>query len=64
VETVIKPAAITTCWGIYRDKLGHDLESVPLSKDTIARRITDLAQDIKCQLIDRVKKGKCALKLD
>ena len=35
-----------------------------LSIGTIARRITDMAQDIKCQLVDRVKKGKYALQLD
>ena len=37
---------------------------MPLSDGTISRRITDMAQDIKCQLIDRVKKVKYALQLD
>ena len=46
------------------DKLARELESVPLSNGTIARRITDMAQDIKCQLVDRVMKGKFALQLD
>ena len=55
-ETLIKPAAV--------DISARDLESVPLSNGTIARRITDMAQDIKCQLVDRVKKGKYALQLD
>ena len=55
-ETLIKPAAV--------DKYACDLESVPLSNGTIARRITDMAQDIKCQLVDRVKKGKYASQLD
>ena len=54
-ETLIQPAAV--------DKLARELESVPLSNRTIARRITDMAQDIKCQLVDRVKKGKYALQL-
>uniref|UniRef100_A0A8C2E398 HAT C-terminal dimerisation domain-containing protein n=1 Tax=Cyprinus carpio TaxID=7962 RepID=A0A8C2E398_CYPCA len=41
------------------------LEQVPLSDGTVSRRITDMAQDIKCQLIDRVKKsGRYSLQLD
>ena len=36
---------------------------MPLSNGTIARRITDSAQDIKCQFIDRVNNGKYALQL-
>ncbi|KAI4798586.1 hypothetical protein KUCAC02_021953 [Chaenocephalus aceratus] len=46
------------------DKQARELEAVPLSDGTISRRITDMAQDIKCQLTDRVKKGKYALQLD
>ncbi|XP_034733456.1 zinc finger BED domain-containing protein 5-like [Etheostoma cragini] len=49
---------------MHGDKLARELESVPLSNGTIARRISDMAQDIKCQLVDRVKKGKYALQLD
>ncbi|KAF7693189.1 hypothetical protein HF521_008505, partial [Silurus meridionalis] len=38
---------------------------VPLSDGTVSRHITDMAQDIKCQLIDRVKKsGRYSLQLD
>ncbi|KAI4812981.1 hypothetical protein KUCAC02_024337 [Chaenocephalus aceratus] len=49
---------------MHGDKQARELEAVPLSDGTISRRITDMAQDIKCQLIDRVKKGKYALQLD
>ncbi|XP_056101746.1 zinc finger BED domain-containing protein 5-like [Rhinichthys klamathensis goyatoka] len=49
---------------MHGDKLARELEAVPLSNGTIARRISDMAQDIKCQLVDRVKKGKYALQLD
>ncbi|KAI9517865.1 hypothetical protein NQZ68_001034 [Dissostichus eleginoides] len=45
------------CMGINRHG-SWELEAVPLSDGTISRRITDMALDIKCQLIDRVKKGK------
>ncbi|KAJ4947709.1 hypothetical protein JOQ06_009742 [Pogonophryne albipinna] len=49
---------------MHGDKQARELEAVPLSDGTISRRITDMAQNIKCQLIDRVKKGKYALQLD
>ncbi len=62
--TLIKPAAIAISRAMHGDKLAHELESVPLSNGTVARRISDMAQDIKCQLMDRVKKGKYALQLD
>ena len=63
-ETLNKPAAVAINRAMQGDKLARDLESMPLSNGTIARCITDMAQDIKCQLVDRVKKGKYALQLD
>lgn len=63
-ETLIKPAAIAMSRTMHGDKQAQELEAVPLSNRTISRRITDMAQDIKRQLIDRVKKGKYALQLD
>ncbi|KAI4799686.1 hypothetical protein KUCAC02_016751, partial [Chaenocephalus aceratus] len=38
---------------MHGDKQARELEAVPLSDGTISRRITDMAQDIKCQLTDR-----------
>ncbi|XP_066978814.1 zinc finger BED domain-containing protein 5-like [Macrobrachium rosenbergii] len=35
--------------------MARELETVPLSNDTITRRINDISNDIKCQLIERVK---------
>ncbi len=63
-ETLIKPAAIAISRAMHGDKLARELESVLLSNGTVARRISDMAQDIKCQLVHRVKKGKYALQLD
>uniref|UniRef100_A0A8C6S835 HAT C-terminal dimerisation domain-containing protein n=1 Tax=Neogobius melanostomus TaxID=47308 RepID=A0A8C6S835_9GOBI len=63
-ETLIKPAAIAMSRAMHGHKLARELESVQLSDGTISRRITDMAQDIKSQLIDRVKKGTYALQLD
>lgn len=63
-ETLIKPAGIAINRAMHGDKLAHELESVALSNEIIAWCITDLAQDMKCQLLERVKKGKSALQLD
>ena len=35
-----------------------------MSADTIRRRISEMSQDINCQLNDRVKRGKFSLQLD
>jgi len=42
----------------------EEIKGIPLSADTIHRRITEMDQDIKFQLNDRVKRGKYALQLD
>ena len=59
-ETLNKPAAVAINLVMHGDKLARELESVQLSNGTIARRITDMAQDLECQLVDGVKKGKYA----
>ena len=46
------------------NKVTEELKGKPLSADTICRRISEMSQSIKCQLIDRVKQGKYALQLD
>ncbi|XP_042858681.1 zinc finger BED domain-containing protein 5-like [Penaeus japonicus] len=63
-ETLMKPGAVTMSRIMHGDKMARELETVPLSNDTITRRINDIANDIKCQLIDRVKGSKYALQLD
>ncbi|XP_070409531.1 zinc finger BED domain-containing protein 5-like [Nothobranchius furzeri] len=63
-EILIKPAAIAMSQIMHGDKQAQELKAVPLSDGTISRRITEMAQDIKSQLIDRVKRGKYALQLD
>lgn len=57
-ETLIKPAAIAMSRIMHGDKQATELQQVPLSDGTIARRISDMALDIKRQIIDAVKGGK------
>ena len=44
--------------------MAEEIKGIPFSADTISRRINKMSQDIKYQLIDRVKRGKYALQLD
>ena len=46
------------------EKVTEEIKGIPLSADTICRRISEMSQDIECQLIDRVKQRKYALQLD
>ena len=46
------------------DKVTEEIKEIPLSADIICRRIIEMSQDIKCQPIDRVKRGKYDLQLD
>ena len=45
------------------DKVTEEIKEIPLSADTICRNIRGMSQDIKCQLINRVKQGKYTLQL-
>lgn len=49
---------------MHGNKVATELQQVPLSDGTVSRRIGDMAQDIKTQLIDAVKGGTYSLQLD
>ena len=55
-ETLIKPAAVAISQIMHGDKIADKVKEIPLSADTIRRRINKISQDIKCQLNDRVKR--------
>ncbi|XP_077967701.1 protein FAM200C-like [Styela clava] len=63
-ETQIKPAAIAISQIMNGDKVTKEMKESPMSADTIRRPISGMGQNIKCQLIDRVNRGKYALQLD
>lgn len=49
-ETLINPAAVAMSQGMHGEKIVSELMTVPLSNDTIARSIHDMAKHIKSQL--------------
>ncbi|XP_058617525.1 zinc finger BED domain-containing protein 5-like [Onychostoma macrolepis] len=64
-ETLILPAAQDMCRIMIGDSAAAKLGAVPLSNDTVARRIVDMSNDIREQLIEFVKKSPYyALQLD
>ncbi len=64
-ETLILPAFQDMCRIMIGDSAAAKLGAVPLSNDTVARRIEDMSNDIREQLIEFVKKSPYyALQLD
>lgn len=64
-ESLVRPAAVAMTKAMHGVKTSNTLLTIPLSNDTIGRRIQDMANDIKDQLIDRVKKsGRFSLQID
>ena len=64
-ESLVLPAAIMMCRIMHGDKYGDALKMIPLSRDTVSRRISDLSDDIKSQLLTRVQEStKFAIQLD
>ncbi|XP_064121803.1 protein FAM200A-like [Macrobrachium nipponense] len=64
VEVLIIPAALAMCRDIPGEKMAHELESIPMSNNTVGRRIHKIPSDILIQLMERVKNVNCALQLD
>uniref|UniRef100_A0A8C4T186 HAT C-terminal dimerisation domain-containing protein n=1 Tax=Erpetoichthys calabaricus TaxID=27687 RepID=A0A8C4T186_ERPCA len=63
-EDLILPSAVDMCKTVLDKECTAKLKGVPLSDNTIGRRIEDIAGDIKAQLIDRLKEGYFAIQLD
>ncbi|XP_064101718.1 zinc finger BED domain-containing protein 5-like [Macrobrachium nipponense] len=63
-EELIKPAALAMCRAIHGEKMARELESIPLSNNTVGRRIHEIASDILIQLMERVKNINYSLQLD
>ena len=64
-EELILPAAIDMCRLMIGDSEANRLKTIPLSNDTVMRRISELAKDVEEQLFEHLKvAGKYALQLD
>lgn len=64
-ETLIMPAAIDMCREMFGEAWASKLKTIPISNDTIQRRITLAAADVEEQLISRLQDCKqFAIQLD
>uniref|UniRef100_A0A8C7Y7X1 DUF4371 domain-containing protein n=1 Tax=Oryzias sinensis TaxID=183150 RepID=A0A8C7Y7X1_9TELE len=63
-EELILPAALDMVSVMLDDASAAKLKTVPLSNDTVARRINDIANDLKEQLVEKLKDKRFALQFD
>jgi len=53
------------CNEVLGQSAASKMRDIPLSNDTVERRISDMAEDTETQLIEKIKKSKLfALQLD
>ena len=58
--TLIKLAAVAISQIMHGDKMADEVQEIPLSADTIYRRISEIGLDIKCQSNDKsIEKKIC-----
>lgn len=59
------PCMVEACQIMFGDKFARKIKTIPLSNDTVARRINMMSEDVEQQLIRKIKKSKIyALQLD
>ncbi|XP_064412766.1 protein FAM200B-like [Latimeria chalumnae] len=64
-EELILPSAIDMCTELLGESAAKKLKTIPLSNDTIRRRICGISEDIKLQTTDRLSVTDCfVLQLD
>jgi hypothetical protein len=57
-QPLLLPAAKDMASSVLGEKVAKQLESIPLSNDTVSQRISDMASNIQEQLIENVKASK------
>ena len=63
-EKLILPAALDIITTMLGSEFARKVQNIPLSNDTIARRVNDLSDDLKIQLIDKLRDNHFALQVD
>ncbi|GFW67875.1 protein FAM200B [Trichonephila clavipes] len=64
-ESLIHPAATKMTSIMHGDKYGNELKTIPLSRDTVSRRISELSRNIESEVIKRIQNSSVfALQLD
>ena len=64
-DDLIKPCMLAATAEVFGPEAANKLQTIPISNDTVQRRIMDMAVDVEEQLIEQVKKSKYfAVRLD
>ncbi|GFT61711.1 SCAN domain-containing protein 3 [Trichonephila clavipes] len=63
-EELILPAAIEIIRTMFGDNFAKELLSIPLSNDTVSRRIDDIAEDVEQQLFGKLRDKLFSIQLD
>ncbi|GFV86359.1 protein FAM200B [Trichonephila clavipes] len=63
-EELIFPAAIEIVETMFGDNFAKELQSIPLSNDTVSRRIDDIAEDVEQQLFGKLRDKLFSIQLD
>ena len=63
-EELISPAAVNLATMMIKEGVAQNLKLLPLSNNTMCRRIDDIAKDIHDQLIDQMIEREFSLQLD
>lgn len=62
-EDLIKPA-ISSFLKTVLDKVDHDFKSMPLSNNTVSRRIDEMAKHFETQLVEKLRSRKFSIQMD
>ncbi|GFT77839.1 SCAN domain-containing protein 3 [Trichonephila clavipes] len=63
-EELILPAAIEIVETMFGGNFVKELQSIPLSNDTVSRRIDDIAEDVEQQLFGKLRDKLFSIQLD
>ena len=63
-ECLILPACQAIVKTMFGDEAEKEIKIIPLSDNTISRRISDMSEDIEANVIDKLKDSQFALQVD
>ncbi|GFW31187.1 SCAN domain-containing protein 3 [Trichonephila clavipes] len=63
-EELILPAAIEIVETMFGDNFAKELQSIPLSNDTVSRRIDDISEDVEQKLFGKLRDKLFSIQLD
>ncbi len=63
-EDLILPAAIDMVSTMFGESMGQQLKAIPMSNDTVSRRIPNILEDLHMQLMEKVKNSHFAIQVN